>query len=875
MRSSILAFLPALAAAADFQITSWFCKPLLDPNEGQKYLSVRDAGETGCAGYTLNEHEDGSYAGAFSGNENSNTTFIFTEEPSPVFTANFSDYVRPGTCTPALGYDVCKTLSVACSITILWDCSYDVEAHQTKPQKRQQSVKVMVAGDSISHGMDSDWTWRWRLFAWLQLSYDVNFVGPWVGTHGVMLPEAAMPQPPVLPGESPLQTPDVVGGYADGVPNSFTSTGHASFWGRQVAQTKDTIKGWVAEYQPDYLIILLGFNDLGWFVSGPEDLVGNMGQLVENAREAKPDVKILLGNVVHRKFLKGRQDLVDNTNKYNQLLRDRYPSWFRWESPISYVDVNANYDCHPESCPDGYDGLHPNSMGEYHIAQAFARSLKADFGFHGPDFEVPTNPEPRIISTPTGVQTFSYPEGLYTTWKKVPNARGYDIRSRLQGMTGWWSEGQVYPNTYASWTTWLGDGQTWEFQVRTRGDNDDISSWSELSTAKTDLQTSQGPPNIVVVPSGDGIRISWGPITGYSVNRYGVIIWDKDTEGAFIDTRGVSGTSLFIGGLISGHRYGTWVATYVNMQSSLTGEPYAAGGLPAAGREVIIGSFSPSPPTNLRVTNTDATTVQLSWNPSEGVTGYAIYVRAKDKTAFNVDGTTTGTTYGVAFLFPGTWNFEFCIASYNGNLESPHSSCIIPPVYEAPDSPGPKGNIRLTFSDETINIGTIKIGDITDKLNKVCSTQGQCDTNPFTLNGQLVEPGLGGSVNNLILTVNPSGAYPTWIHNGLIDTLYAAVTTLADCYEVTNTPTCPSPMTYCPSKPFTVTECKVPQYWGINYQDPDESNAAPPFIGADMQIVVDGGGFCQKMLTAMGAVASAVNGAAGGIFTLLSLACKD
>jgi hypothetical protein len=63
-------------------------------------------------------------------------------------------------------------------------------------------------------------------------------------------------------------------------------------------------------------------------------------------------------------------------------------------------------------------------------------------------------------------------------------------------------------------------------------------------------------------------------------------------------------------------------------------------------------------------------------------------------------------------------------------------------------------------------------------------------------------------------------------------------------------------MTYCPLKPFTVTECKVPQYWGINYQDPNESNAAPPFIGADMQIVVDGGGFCEKMLTAIGAVAS-------------------
>ena len=26
--------------------------------------------------------------------------------------------------------------------------------------------KIMVVGDSISHGMEGDWTWRWRIFAW-------------------------------------------------------------------------------------------------------------------------------------------------------------------------------------------------------------------------------------------------------------------------------------------------------------------------------------------------------------------------------------------------------------------------------------------------------------------------------------------------------------------------------------------------------------------------------------------------------------------------------------------------------------------------------------------------------------------------------------
>jgi hypothetical protein len=123
--------------------------------------------------------------------------------------------------------------------------------------------------------------------------------------------------------------------------------------------------------------------------------------------------------------------------------------------------------------------------------------------------------------------------------------------------------------------------------------------------------------------------------------------------------------------------------------------------------------------------------------------------------------------------------------------------------------------------------------------------------------------------------VDPSGAYPTWIHNALIDSLAAAVKVIAKCEDVRQTPTCPNPATYCPAEPYTVNECTVPQYWGINYQDKNAANAAPPFIGSDLQVEIDEGGFCTTLLTSLGAVAGAVNGVGGGIFTLLSLACKD
>lgn len=53
----------------------------------------------------------------------------------------------------------------------------------------------------------------------------------------------------------------------------------------------------------------------------------------------------------------------------------------------------------------------------------------------------------------------------------------------------------------------------------------------------------------------------------------------------------------------------------------------------------------------------------------------------------------------------------------------------------------------------------------------------------------------------------------------------------------------------------TINECVVPRYWGINYQSPDSSSAAPPNIQADMTVEKDSDGFCDTFTTVGGAVA--------------------
>ncbi|KAK4209311.1 hypothetical protein QBC37DRAFT_450660 [Rhypophila decipiens] len=447
------------------------------------------------------------------------------------------------------------------------------------PQTQLPKPKFMVVGDSISHGMEWDFTWRWRLFYWIRnvIGRDPKFVGPLTGTLGPVPERFTRPMPPLFPGEAATEdTSGILGFYHDLVPGEFRIQGQAAEWGQQAAQTKATIEAWVREHKPDYLLVLLGFNDLGWWVSGPDDLVGNMGGLVENARRGQPNITILIDNVVHRTFINGRQDLVDNTNRYNQLLRERMGSWHRWGSPLLYVDVNTNYNCRSHGgCPDAYDGLHPNAMGEYHIAQSFAQALKQHFGFIGDDFPVSPSPEPRIVSTPPNVGTPSFPEGLLTSWNIAKNNRGYIIRTRLQGMTSWWSEGPVSPNSYASWNTWVLTGQTWETQVCTRADGT-----------------------------------------------------DGDEPGAFI------------------------------------------------------GRGAPTPSGNLNAVNIDPTTVRLTWSTSASASGYGVYVYTSAWAPHGEGTYVAGTTHSIGFLFPGTWNYRYCVTAFNGNLESSRTAvCIVPPVY--------------------------------------------------------------------------------------------------------------------------------------------------------------------------------------------------
>ncbi|MFG2936708.1 fibronectin type III domain-containing protein [Streptomyces sp. NPDC048282] len=532
------------------------------------------------------------------------------------------------------------------------------------------TLKVMVVGDSMSQGREGDWTWRYRLWQWfISQGVSVDFVGPYKGTRE---PDTAhAPVPPLLQGEVDTPSGEVRadGTYAEGA-SAFDSD-HFSVWGRQAAQDKNMIANEVARYQPDLLLVGLGFNDMGWFVSDADGTLESMKTLVDEARVAKPDIDIALANVPQRTHIGGRDDLPVKTAKYNDMLKDAIPSWSTDTSPVNLVDWAGTYECGTESCPAGYDGLHPNAKGEYEIAQAYERTLYEAWGIGSYVPAVPEYAPARPTPVPTSVNAESVPLGITLTWDKVYGARSYTVRYRVAGAN--WTETTVQTNRYD--TVWTKDGWQWEYQVRTDNATDGQSDWSPVVTAVAHPQTAPPPVGIVTHATATGVDIAWGAPTGDytdTIDRYQIIIWDKDTPDAYTEGTAVKGLSAHIDGLLPGHRYQVWVVTW-----NAAGE-----GWPGEARPVTIGAGTPEAPTGLQVTSTDGTTVKLTWNASSGAAGYRIWVRnINDGSASTADenATTMDTTSGVAYLFPGVWNYEFCVTAINGAAESGKSECVVAP----------------------------------------------------------------------------------------------------------------------------------------------------------------------------------------------------
>lgn len=147
-------------------------------------------------------------------------------------------------------------------------------------------------------------------------------------------------------------------GYGKGVDGAFPSkSNHFAVCRRAAAVSKGLVKAAIEESPADLMLIMLGFNDMGWFYS---DAYGTIDSIA-NARSINPNIKFTVATVPQRTSIRGREDLVENTNIYNNLLPGSIAKWATSQSLVYLVDLANNYDCSPSGCEAGYDSFHPNA----------------------------------------------------------------------------------------------------------------------------------------------------------------------------------------------------------------------------------------------------------------------------------------------------------------------------------------------------------------------------------------------------------------------------------------------------------------------------------------------------------------------------------
>ncbi|MGC0419444.1 SGNH/GDSL hydrolase family protein [Embleya sp. AB8] len=201
----------------------------------------------------------------------------------------------------------------------------------------RHEIPVMIAGDAIGHVGSGDRTWRYRLWRHLR-------------AHNVRL--------------------DLVGSK----------------------DPLDHIEAEVAEYHPDYLLVLLGVDELRRPPIDPARFERNLRAFIADARRADPRLRIVLGHVLPTHHAGPDPEFAARAAGYNARIDTIAAELGTEDSPIVVAPTDAEFDAATHTG----DGLHPNPAGEYRIAAAFADVLADRFhlGVHYP------RPFPRVGDIP-------------------------------------------------------------------------------------------------------------------------------------------------------------------------------------------------------------------------------------------------------------------------------------------------------------------------------------------------------------------------------------------------------------------------------------------------------------------------------------------
>ncbi|MDT4917197.1 MAG: hypothetical protein QOH89_1897, partial [Pseudonocardiales bacterium] len=516
--------------------------------------------------------------------------------------------------------------------------------------------RMMIVGDSITQGSTGDWTWRYRLWKHLtSRGVTVDFVGPRDDLENTMTPESG----------------DFDQLYAD----PAFDRDHDAQWGRPYLEEAQVIQGKVAQYTPDYLLVLLGINDMTWFDQQPEQVEASLRSFVANARKGKQDVRIVLGKVLATKRAADDPAFAARVAGFNARLAAVAQELGTDLSPIAVADATGEFTAAGQT----YDGVHPNARGELRIAASFADALGSRFGigaaYPRPYPDVPVGPRdaPKLTLTATGDTTADL------AWTQSTGASAYWVWMKDDAPNSVWGKLPIaLTQAYNPWhMAELQAGRTYRFKLQA-AKGDDLGATSDEQSLTISGRTPGTPTGLTATPGDGSAVLRWTAAenaSGYLVQMRNVTAGETGfTELPFP----VNAPEWTAGALENG-------ATYEFRLQAVNGV-LRGGTTPAV--EVHPTGPTPAAPTNFAIARGDGE-AELTWTDAPHATGYRVYMRnVTANEDFNgLPFPVSGGSWTAGGLVNGA-TYEFKLQALNGQIQGGTSGAAqVRPTGPAPAAP--------------------------------------------------------------------------------------------------------------------------------------------------------------------------------------------
>ena len=277
-----------------------------------------------------------------------------------------------------------------------------------------------------------------------------------------------------------------------------------------------------------------------------------------------------------------------------------------------------------------------------------------------------------IVSVPQGLSAAGYNlEYCNVTWVAVSGATGYELqRSEDEDFADPVNYVLTGAGTTSKTLNDLVPGTEYFFRIRayvTDADGTSRSLWSNVVS----VRNLPGIPEKVRVEAQTGAtaKITWNAVSG--ADGY-VVNWNGEDD---IELEGVSNTSLTVDGLELGVDYvvAVWAYCEIDDETTVSGEI-----------DWQIYTHTPPAPKNVKTSTSTLSSIKVSWDEVEGVTGYRVYRSSNlgasaDLVGEIPDGTENVFIDDVSIVAGQTYYYHvtaYYDTEYGTTLESPISEIV-------------------------------------------------------------------------------------------------------------------------------------------------------------------------------------------------------